>query len=105
MVSAPSLPDDLLIGAEDEVAIRQDLVLTALGKRPADTLLRVGRLLDVHTRSMARRPGDRDQGPAHRLDRAGGDVSRHRGAAGGEAGAWRRCRASARCTSISRARI
>ncbi|WP_225771415.1 adenine deaminase [Inquilinus sp. Marseille-Q2685] len=48
---ATSLPDDLLIGAEDEVAIRQDLVLTALGKRPADTLLRVGRLLDVHTRS------------------------------------------------------
>ncbi|WP_342242109.1 adenine deaminase [Inquilinus sp. OTU3971] len=48
---ATPLPDDLLIGAEDEVAIRQDLVLTALGKRPADTLLRVGRLLDVHTRS------------------------------------------------------
>lgn len=48
---ATSLPDDLLIGAEDEVAIRQDLVLTALGKRPADTLLRVGRLLDVHTRT------------------------------------------------------
>ncbi|MGK9231834.1 amidohydrolase family protein [Inquilinus limosus] len=48
---ATSLSDDLLIGAEDEVAIRQDLVLTALGKRRADTLLRVGRLLDVHTRS------------------------------------------------------
>ncbi|MGF6231834.1 adenine deaminase [Inquilinus ginsengisoli] len=48
---ATSLPDDLLIGAEDEVAIRQDLVLVALGKRPADTLLRVDRLLDVHTRS------------------------------------------------------
>lgn len=48
---ATSLPDDLLIGAEDEVAIRQDLVLTALGKRPADTLLRVGKLLDVHTRT------------------------------------------------------
>lgn len=48
---ATTLPDDLLIGAEDEVAIRQDLVLTALGKRPADTLLRVGKLLDVHTRS------------------------------------------------------
>jgi adenine deaminase len=48
---ATSLPDDLLIGAEDEVTIRQDLVLVALGKRPADTLLRVGRLLDVHTRS------------------------------------------------------
>ncbi|WP_026873588.1 adenine deaminase [Inquilinus limosus] len=48
---ATSLPDDLLIGAEDEVAIRQDLVLTALGKRPADALLRVGKLLEVHTRS------------------------------------------------------
>ena len=45
------LPDDLLINARDEVAIRQDLVLTALGRRPADRLLRVGRLLDVHTRS------------------------------------------------------
>jgi adenine deaminase len=51
MATAPALPDDLLIGAADEVAIRQDLVLTALGKRPADMLLRVGRLFDVHTRS------------------------------------------------------
>jgi len=51
MATAPALPDDLLIGAADEVAIRQDLVLTALGKRPADVLLRVGRLFDVHTRS------------------------------------------------------
>lgn len=51
MATAPALPDDLLIGAADEVAIRQDLVLTALGKRPADLLLRVGRLFDVHTRS------------------------------------------------------
>ena len=41
---------DLLIEAPDEVAIRQDLVLVALGKRPADLALRVGRLLDVHTR-------------------------------------------------------
>lgn len=51
MATAPVLPDDLLIGAADEVAIRQDLVLTALGKRPADMLLRVERLFDVHTRS------------------------------------------------------
>ncbi|SMF21491.1 adenine deaminase [Xaviernesmea oryzae] len=52
MVSAPdTLPDDLLINAADEVRIRQDLVLTALGKRPADRLLRVGRLLDVHSRT------------------------------------------------------
>ena len=50
---ADSLPDDLLINAADEVRLRQDLVLVALGKRPADRLLRVGRLLDVHTRSWA----------------------------------------------------
>ncbi len=43
--------EDTLIDAANEVRIRQDLVLTALGKRPADTALRVGRLLDVHTRS------------------------------------------------------
>jgi adenine deaminase len=48
--SAP-LPDDLLINADDEVAIRQDLVLVALGKRPADRIIRVGRLLEVHTRT------------------------------------------------------
>src|ERR1043165_9725244 len=52
MVTQPeTLPDDLLIIAGDEVRIRQDLVLTALGKRPADRLLRVGRLLDVHSRT------------------------------------------------------
>ncbi|MET0741981.1 MAG: adenine deaminase C-terminal domain-containing protein [Microvirga sp.] len=44
-------PDDLLLNAADEVRIRQDLVLVALGKRPADLLLRVGRMLDVHSRS------------------------------------------------------
>ena len=44
------LPDDLLINGADEVAIRQDLALVALGKRPADRSLRVGRLLDVHGR-------------------------------------------------------
>ena len=43
-------PDDLLITPEGEVAVRQHLVLVALGKRPADRALRVGRLLDVHTR-------------------------------------------------------
>ena len=42
-----NLPDDLLVNAVDEVSIRQDLTLTALGRRPADRLLRVGRLLDV----------------------------------------------------------
>jgi adenine deaminase len=50
VASPPTRPDDLLINAADEVLIRQDLTLTALGKRPADRLLRVGRLLDVHSR-------------------------------------------------------
>ncbi|MCF1743934.1 adenine deaminase [Paradevosia shaoguanensis] len=45
-----TLPDDLLINGADEVAIRQDLALVALGKCPADKSLRVGRLLDVHGR-------------------------------------------------------
>jgi adenine deaminase len=45
------VPDDLLITAESETRIRQHLVLVALGKRPADVALRVGRLLDVHTRT------------------------------------------------------
>ena len=44
------LPDALLITAADEVIIRQDLTLVALGKRPADFALRVGKLLDVHGR-------------------------------------------------------
>ena len=43
--------NDLLITAADEVRIRQDLALTALGRRPADCALRVGQLLDVHTRT------------------------------------------------------
>jgi len=45
------LPPDLHINAADEVTIRQDLLLVALGRRPADRILRVGRLLDVHTRT------------------------------------------------------
>jgi adenine deaminase len=49
-VSEP-LPDDLMLDGKSEVAIRQDLVLTALGKRKADRSLRVGRLLDVGTRT------------------------------------------------------
>lgn len=40
-----------LITAAEEVRIRQDLTLTALGKRPADRSLRVGRFFDVHTRT------------------------------------------------------
>ena len=46
-----SAPRDILLNERDEVAIRQDLVLTALGKRPADRSLRVGRLFDVHSRT------------------------------------------------------
>ncbi len=46
-----SLPNDALINAADEVVIRQHLALVALGKRPADRILRVGRLLDVHGRN------------------------------------------------------
>jgi adenine deaminase len=49
--SNPVGADDLLITGADEVAIRQELTLVALGKRPADRALRVGRLLDVHTRT------------------------------------------------------
>ncbi|MBJ6987394.1 adenine deaminase C-terminal domain-containing protein [Devosia sp. MC521] len=44
-------PNDLLINARDEVAIRKHLALVALGKKPADTAIRVGRLLDVYGRN------------------------------------------------------
>jgi adenine deaminase len=40
-----------LIDAAHEVRLRQELTLVALGKRPADRALRVGRLLDVATRT------------------------------------------------------
>lgn len=43
-------PDDLLISAADEVKIRQRLVRVALGHAAAETRLRVGKLLDVHSR-------------------------------------------------------
>lgn len=45
------LPDDLILTELGEVTLRQDLVQVALGRRPADRLLRVGRLFDVHSRS------------------------------------------------------
>ncbi len=45
-----SLPDDLILSPEDEVSIRQHLTLVALGKRPADRVIEVGRLLAVHSR-------------------------------------------------------
>lgn len=45
------LVEDIALNAKTEIAIRQDLTLVALGKRPADVALRVGRLLDVATRT------------------------------------------------------
>ena len=42
-------PDTALLDAAREVSIRQELTLVALGRRKADKVLRVGRLLDVHT--------------------------------------------------------
>jgi len=51
LTATSALPDDLLLNERDEVKIRQDLTLVALGKRPADRALRVGRLLDVHSRT------------------------------------------------------
>jgi adenine deaminase len=44
---------DLILNAADDVAIRQQLILVALGKEPADLAIRVGRLLHVYTRLWA----------------------------------------------------
>ncbi|WP_312402720.1 adenine deaminase C-terminal domain-containing protein [Rhizobium sp.] len=44
---------DTTIDADSEVRIRQRLTLVALGKEKADVALRVGRLLDVATRTWA----------------------------------------------------
>lgn len=43
-----TLPDDLILSAANEVAIRQHLLLVSLGKEPADLAIEVGRLLAVH---------------------------------------------------------
>ena len=43
-----STPDDLILNAADEVTIRQQLLLVALGQKPADSVIEVGRLLAVH---------------------------------------------------------
>ncbi len=40
---------DLNPSAEEEIRIRQGLVLVALGRAPADRIIRVGRWLNVHT--------------------------------------------------------
>jgi adenine deaminase len=50
MSNTPALPDDLILNAADEVAIRQHLVLVALGKRPADRAIEVGRLFSAWSR-------------------------------------------------------
>jgi hypothetical protein len=97
--------DDTLINAADEVRIRQDLVLTALGRRPADRALRVGRLLDVHSRSFGARSkrlysravGSRGSGRRGAI--------RARSANACIARILRPFRVSARCISISKARI
>jgi adenine deaminase len=44
---------DTIIDADSEVRIRQRLTLVALGKEKADVALRVGRLLDVATRTWS----------------------------------------------------
>lgn len=49
----PSLPLDANPDSAAEIAIRQELTLVALGKQPADVALRVGRLLDVATRTWS----------------------------------------------------
>jgi adenine deaminase len=46
-------PDDLILNASDDIAVRQDLVLVVLGKRPADLSIRVGKLLHVYSRTWA----------------------------------------------------
>ncbi|MGV3577037.1 MAG: adenine deaminase [Devosia sp.] len=46
-----ALPNDLIVNAKDEVAIRKHLALVALGKKRADRAVRVGRLLDTYGRN------------------------------------------------------
>ena len=45
-----SFPNDLILNGPDEVTIRQHLTLVALGKKPADLAIEVGRLLAVWSR-------------------------------------------------------
>jgi adenine deaminase len=70
-----NLPDDLILNAADEVAVRQNLTLVALGKRPADRIIEVGRLLAVHAN--------------HWLDSQEIVVAGRRIAYVGPAGSWR----------------
>jgi adenine deaminase len=50
MLETPALPDDLILNTADEVAIRQNLTLVALGRRPADKAIEVGRLFSAWSR-------------------------------------------------------
>ncbi len=69
------LPDDTSLDAATETQIRQDLTLVALGKRPADTALRVGRVLDVATRTWAEDQEIIIKNTADRLCRTGRQLS------------------------------
>ncbi len=55
MSTPMSAPDDLILTAADEVAIRQQLLLVSLGKKPADLAIEVGRLLAVHANEWLER--------------------------------------------------
>ncbi len=50
MSDTPRLPDDLTPTAADEGAVRRDLVQVALARKPADRVVRVGRLFEAATR-------------------------------------------------------
>src|SRR5436190_13837042 len=53
LMTSTSIPTDLILSAEDDVVIRQHLILVALGKEPADLAIRVGRLFHVYSRTWA----------------------------------------------------
>ena len=96
---------DTLIDAANEVRIRQELALVALGKRPADPALRVGRLSRCPHAHLARGLGDRHQG---RRIAWVGPAGHYHGRSHGAPSTnprWRPCRASAKSTSTSRVRI
>ena len=96
-----SLPDDLILNAGDEVAIRQHLTLVALGKRPADLAIEVGRVFAVHSRHWL---DDQEVIVSGRRIAFVGPRGSYAARSGSGCGipALRRCRGSARCTSTSR---
>ena len=85
------------------MTIRQHLLLVALGKRPADLAIEVGRLLAVHSRNWL---DDYEIIVSGRRIAYVGPRGSYRGEVARRGRATRTsapCRASARCTSISRA--